>query len=50
MSDHILAIAQYMIESFLHTWPYLLITIPIAVAVKMSGASKYINRLLLLDL
>ena len=44
MSDHILAIAQYMIESFLHTWPYLLITIPIAVAVKMSGASKYINR------
>ena len=44
MSTHILAIAQYIIESFLHTWPYLLITIPIAVAVKMSGASKYINR------
>jgi uncharacterized membrane protein YraQ (UPF0718 family) len=44
MSTHILAIAQYILESFLHTWPYLLITIPIAVAVKMSGASKYINR------
>jgi uncharacterized membrane protein YraQ (UPF0718 family) len=44
MSTHILAIAQYIVESFLHTWPYLLITIPIAVAVKMSGASKYINR------
>jgi uncharacterized membrane protein YraQ (UPF0718 family) len=44
MINHILAIAQYIIESFLHTWPYLLITIPIAVAVKMSGASKYINR------
>ena len=44
MINHILAIAQYMVESFLHTWPYLLITIPIAVAVKMSGASKYINR------
>ncbi|MCK4901394.1 MAG: permease [Anaerolineales bacterium] len=33
-----------MVESFLHTWPYLLITIPIAVGVKMSGTSKYINR------
>ncbi len=44
MIDHILAVAQYMIESFLHTWPYLLITIPIAVAVKMSGASRYISR------
>ena len=44
MIDHILAVAQYMIESFLHTWPYLLITIPIAVAVKMSGASRYITR------
>ena len=44
MIDHILNVAQYMFESFLHTWPYLLITIPIAVAVKMSGASKYINR------
>jgi hypothetical protein len=44
MINHILDIAQYMFESFLHTWPYLLITIPIAVAVKMSGASKYINR------
>ena len=44
MINHILAVAQYMMESFLHTWPYLLITIPIAVAVKMSGASKHINR------
>jgi uncharacterized membrane protein YraQ (UPF0718 family) len=44
MIDHITAVAQYVLESFLHTWPYLLITIPIAVAVKMSGASKYINR------
>jgi len=44
MINHILAVTQYMMESFLHTWPYLLITIPIAVAVKMSGASRYINR------
>lgn len=42
--NHILAVTQYIMESFLHTWPYLLVTIPIAVLVKMSGASKYINR------
>lgn len=33
-----------MIDSFLHIWPYLLVTIPVAVAVQMSGASKYIKR------
>jgi uncharacterized membrane protein YraQ (UPF0718 family) len=44
MLEHIIQISEYIIESFIHTWPYLLITIPIAVAVKMSGASKYINR------
>lgn len=44
MLDHILQISEYIIASFIHTWPYILITIPIAVAVKMSGASKYINR------
>ncbi len=44
MINPILAVAQYIVESFLHTWPYLLITIPIAVTVKMSGASKHINR------
>lgn len=42
--NHILQIANYMIESFTHTWPFLLITIPVAVVVKMSGASRYINR------
>ncbi len=44
MFDHILAITNFMIAAFLHIWPYLLITIPLAVAVQMSGASKYINR------
>ncbi len=44
MFDSILAIAQFMIEAFLHVWPYLLITIPLAVTVQMSGAAKYINR------
>ncbi len=31
-------------EAFVHIWPYLLVTIPLAVAVNMSGASKYIKR------
>jgi uncharacterized membrane protein YraQ (UPF0718 family) len=44
MVDPILAITQFMLNAFLHVWPYLLITIPLAVAVQMSGASKYINR------
>ena len=37
-------ILEFMVENFLNIWPYLLITIPIAVAVNLSGASKYINR------
>ena len=32
-----------MIEAFGSIWPYLLITIPLAVAVQMSGAARYIN-------
>jgi hypothetical protein len=37
-------IANFMGEAFLHIWPYLLVTIPLAVAVNMSGASKFIKR------
>lgn len=44
MLTHIINIFNYIIESFIHIWPYLLLTIPIAVAVKMSGASMYIER------
>jgi hypothetical protein len=44
MFDPIIAIAQFMFTAFLRVWPYLLITIPLAVAVQMSGAAKYINR------
>jgi uncharacterized membrane protein YraQ (UPF0718 family) len=46
MFEHAAAIAQFVAESFLHIWPYLLVTIPIAVAVRMSGAAKYIDRAL----
>ncbi len=44
MFDQLITIAKMMIESFLHIWPYLLVTIPLAVVVRMSGASKFINR------
>ena len=42
----LLKILNYVLESFLHIWPYLVITIPIAVAVQLSGASKFLNRVI----
>jgi uncharacterized membrane protein YraQ (UPF0718 family) len=44
MVNEIIKIANFMGEAFVHIWPYLLVTIPLAVAVNMSGASKYIKR------
>ena len=44
MFNQLLTIGNFVIDAFLNIWPYLLITIPLAVAVQMSGASKYINR------
>lgn len=44
MLDQVISIMNYIVDSFLHIWPYLLVTIPIAVAVQMSGASKYISK------
>jgi uncharacterized membrane protein YraQ (UPF0718 family) len=44
MLNHILEIVNFIIEAFVHIWPYLLITIPLAVAIRLSGASKYIKR------
>jgi uncharacterized membrane protein YraQ (UPF0718 family) len=42
--SEILRISNFIGEAFLHIWPYLVVTIPLAVAVQMSGASKYIKR------
>jgi uncharacterized membrane protein YraQ (UPF0718 family) len=39
-----LQITNFIAAAFLKIWPYLLVTIPLAVAVRMSGASKYIGR------
>lgn len=44
MSEEIFKIVNFIVDNFLNIWPYLLVTIPLAVAVQMSGASKYINR------
>lgn len=44
MGNEILRIIDFMGAAFLHIWPYLLVTIPMAVAVNMSGASNYIKR------
>ena len=44
MTNEFLKITDFMIQAFIHIWPYLLITIPIAVVVNMSGASAYIKR------
>jgi len=42
--EQLQAIFESIVAAFLHVWPYLLVTIPLAVAVQMSGASRYINR------
>ncbi len=39
-------ISQFILNAFLHIWPYLLVTIPLAVAVRMSGAAKFIDKAL----
>jgi uncharacterized membrane protein YraQ (UPF0718 family) len=43
MYDQLINIGNFIVTAFVHIWPYLLITIPLAVAVKMSGASRYIS-------
>jgi uncharacterized protein len=42
--EQILKIADFILDSFIHIWPYLLITIPLAVVVQISGAAKFINK------
>jgi uncharacterized membrane protein YraQ (UPF0718 family) len=41
--EQIIKISDFIFKSFLHIWPYLLITIPLSVLVNLSGASKYIK-------
>ena len=42
--EHVAQISTFIIEAFLHMWPYLLLSIPLAVAVRVSDASKHIRK------
>ncbi|HSM58929.1 MAG TPA: permease [Candidatus Sulfomarinibacteraceae bacterium] len=44
MWETMLYIVRFVGEALLGVWPYLLLTIPIAVAVNLSGASRHIER------
>jgi len=41
--DTVAAIVNQVARGLLHIWPYLLLTIPLAVAVQMAGAARYIR-------
>ncbi len=40
MLDETMRILDFMVGAFLHVWPFVLVTIPIAVAVNLTGASR----------
>jgi uncharacterized protein len=44
MLNEFIEIGRFMIEAYKHAWPYLLITVPLAVLVNVSGVSKYIGK------
>ncbi|NNF98207.1 MAG: hypothetical protein HKM93_02425 [Desulfobacteraceae bacterium] len=44
MIEELIRIADYIGNALLHIWPYLLITIPLSVAVQLSGAANHIRR------
>lgn len=43
--EHVSQIGALVIESFLNLWPYLLLSIPLAVAVRMSDTSRVIQHI-----
>jgi uncharacterized membrane protein YraQ (UPF0718 family) len=42
--EKIFEIAEFIFDSFLHIWPYLVITIPLSVVLKLTDGAKYINK------
>lgn len=44
MFTELIKIVQFILQSIFHVWPYLLITVPVAVIVNLSGASKHISK------
>jgi uncharacterized membrane protein YraQ (UPF0718 family) len=46
MLHELVRIVDFVVGAFLHIWPFLLITIPVAVAVNLSGAARWIEKAL----
>ena len=44
--DQIIYILNFIVKSFLHVWPYLLVTIPLAVWVNLSDFSKHFQSIM----
>jgi uncharacterized membrane protein YraQ (UPF0718 family) len=44
--EQLTEITRFFLDSFIRMWPYILISIPLAVVVKISGASRLINKAL----
>ncbi len=44
MNEQLTLIIKFVVNAFIHIWPYLIITIPVAVAVNISGAARHINK------
>jgi uncharacterized protein len=42
--EHLIRITAFIAGSFLSMWPYLVLTIPLAIIVQASGASSFINK------
>jgi uncharacterized membrane protein YraQ (UPF0718 family) len=46
MLAHLQEFAVFVWNAFLHIWPYLVVTIPLAVAVRMSGIASMISKVM----
>jgi len=44
--EQLTEITRFFLDSLIHMWPYILISIPLAVVVKISGASRLISKAL----
>lgn len=46
MNNQLLNIIESIVSDFVGLWPFLALTIPLSVAIQVTGAAKYINRAL----
>ena len=44
MLHEVYAIGEFIVKAFIHIWPYLLLTVPLSVAIHLSGTSRFISR------